>query len=372
MSQVPASGPKIARIAESLLIGAVGGFLFDAVKFPAGWLAGSMVFSAAAALAGRAIHVPSLLARICSIVLGIAIGGVVTPETLRGVAAWPLSIAMVSASVAAATLATFAYLTRMHGWNALTAIFASVPGGLGQVMALAAEEGRACDIRGVAIVQTLRVLILTVVVPAALSFSGIAATVRLPASPITVTGAPFAFATLVGAAAAVGVGLLRLGFPGGLIFGPLVVSAVLHGGGFISVTVPFGLAAAAMVGLGTMSGGRFTGMPFRLLLGYLGAALGAFAVSLAVTAAIGIAVTFVVPLPVSDAIVAYAPGAVDAMMILALALHLDPVFVGAHHLARVFVVSLGLPILVHYFSPPRAKRTKSGRPVLPKGDGLDD
>jgi uncharacterized protein len=34
------------------------------------------------------------------------------------------------------------------------------------------------------------------------------------------------------------------------------------------------------------------------------------------------------------------------MMVLALALHLDPVFVGAHHLARVFVVSVSLPMLL--------------------------
>jgi membrane AbrB-like protein len=372
MRQAPASSPKLVRIAESLLIGAAGGFLFNAARFPAGWLAGSMVFAAVAALAGRPIYVPGSFARACSIALGIAIGGVVTPETLRGVTTWPLSIAMVSVSVGAATLATVTYLKRVHGWNTLTAIFASTPGGLAQVMALAAEEGRDCDIRGVAIVQTLRVVILAVVVPAALSLTGLAGTVRLPASPIAVVEAPVAFAILVGAASAVALGLLRLGFPGGLIFGPLVVSAVLHGGAFINVTLPFWLATAAMVGLGTVSGGRFTGMPFRLLLRYLGAALGAFAVSLVVTAVIGIAVTLAVPLPVSDLIVAYAPGAVDAMMILALALHLDPVFVGAHHLTRVFVVSLGLPILAHYFSAPGRRRTKSGRPMLPKGDGLDD
>jgi membrane AbrB-like protein len=279
---------------------------------------------------------------------------------------------MVSISVAAATLATVTYLMQVHGWNRLTAVFASTPGGLAQVMALAAEEGRDCDIRGVAIVQTLRVVILAVVVPAALSLTGLAGPVRLPASPTAVTEAPAAFATLIAIASAVALGLQRLGFPGGLIFGPLVVSAILHGGAFINVTMPFWLANAAMVGLGTVSGGRFSGMPFRLLLGYLSAALGAFAVSLIVTAAIGIAVTLVVSLPVSDLIVAYAPGAVDAMMILALALHLDPVFVGAHHLTRVFVVSLGLPFLAHYFSTSGTKRTKSGRPILPKGDGLDD
>jgi membrane AbrB-like protein len=154
-----------------------------------------------------------------------------------------------------------------------------------------------------------------------------------------------------------------------VFFGPLAVSAALHGGAFIDVTMPSWLATAAMVGLGTLSGGRFTGMPFRLLLRYLGAALGAFAVSLVVTAAIAIAVTLAAPLPVADVIVAYAPGAVDAMMILALALNLDPVFVGAHHLARVFVVSLGLPILARYLATAGAKCTEGGEPSVPKGDG---
>src|SRR5262249_23729321 len=153
------------------------------------------------------------------------------------------------------------------------------------------------------------------------------------------------------------------------IFGPMVVSAILHGGAFIEVTMPFWLATAAMVVLGTLGGSRFTGTPFRLFLSYLGAALGAFAVSLIVTAVFAVGVILMVSLPVSDLIVAYAPGAVDAMMILALALHLDPVFVGAHHLTRVFVVSLSLPFLAHYFSPKGAKHTKSGRPVLRKGDG---
>jgi membrane AbrB-like protein len=114
--------------------------------------------------------------------------------------------------------------------------------------------------------------------------------------------------------------------------------------------MPLWLATAAMVGLGTLAGGRFTGLGFRLLLWYFGAALGAFAVSFAVTAVIGNGVTLSSPLPAGEVIVAYAPGAVDAMMILALSLHLDPVFVGAHHIARVFAVVLSMPLLIRYFA----------------------
>src|SRR5260221_11314180 len=89
MPEAPSSRQKLVRIAQSLLIGAIGGFLFNAAKFPAGWLAGSMVFAAAAALAGRPIQVPSALARVCSVVLGIAIGGAGSAATLTPRIDWP-------------------------------------------------------------------------------------------------------------------------------------------------------------------------------------------------------------------------------------------------------------------------------------------
>ena len=45
-------------------------------------------------------------------------------------------------------------------------------------------------------------------------------------------------------------------------------------------------------------------------------------------------------LPLAEVMIAYAPGAVDAMMLLALALNLDPVYVGAHHVdAHLFRVA---------------------------------
>jgi len=104
------------------------------------------------------------------------------------------------------------------------------------------------------------------------------------------------------------------------------------------------------------------------MLSYLGAAIGSFLVAIVITAGCALVVTLALSLRVSDVVVAYAPGSIDTMMILALALHLDPVFVGAHHLARVFTVTLALPIIVRALAPPAAKRTKSGRLVRPRGD----
>ena len=366
-----ASVPQtLRRTTETLLIAAAGGFLFDLAKFPAGWIAGAMVFSAVAALAGRPLGLPQNLARTFFIVLGMSIGAVATPQTVAGMATWPLSIAAVTIAMGAVTLGTVAYLKRVHGWDTLTAVFGGLPGGLSQVMVLAAEQG--LDLRAIAIVQSMRVVILAVCVPAGLGLFGLAGPARLPAGSIAIADAPWELVIMVGLSVTVALVLLKSGFPGGLIFGPMVVSGFLHGGDFIHITFPPWFANIAMVGLGSVAGSRFTGTPFRLMLSYLGAALGSFAVSIVITAVFALAVTMLLGLRISDVVVAYAPGSIDAMMILALALHLDPVFVGAHHLARVFTVTLALPIIVRTLGPRDVKKTKSGRPIRPKGEGFVD
>ncbi len=366
---MPASATQTPRrTIETLLIAGIGGFLFNLAKFPAGWIAGSMIFCAAAALAGRPLGLPHNLARAFYIVLGMSIGAVATPQTVLGMTAWPLSIAAVTVAMGAATLGTAVYLKRVHGWDTLTAVFGGIPGGLSQVMALAADQG--LELRGIAIVQSMRVVILAVCVPAGLGLAGFAGPPRLPVGSVAIMDAPWELVLLIGLSVTVALALLRAGFPGGLIFGPMVVSGILHGGDFIHLTFPQWFTNIAMVGLGSVAGTRFSGTPLREILGLLGAALGSFFVAIAITAAFALAITMLLSLHVGDVILAYAPGSIDAMMILALALHLDPVFVGAHHLARVFTVTLALPLVVRALAP--AKKTKSGRSLRPKDGEFSD
>jgi len=346
----------IRRLAETLLIAAAGGLLFNAAGFPAAWLAGSMVFAGLAALIGRPLVVPTLLARALYITVGISIGGVVTPETLVGMSKWPLSITLVCAAMACVTAGTSRYLRDVHGWDSQTALLAGIPGGLSQVMVMAAE--RKVDLRAIAIVQTVRVVILAVCVPAGLGLFGLAGPARLPQGAMTILQAPADFVLLVLASTILGGGLLRLGFPGGLMFGPMVMSAILHGGNFVHVSMPAWVANSAMIGVGAVAGSRFVNTGLRLLGSYVGAALGCFAVSVVIGAAFALAASALTSLHVSDVIVAYAPGSVDAMMVLALALHLDPVFVGAHHLARLFVVSVSLPMLLRGVDRAAARKGK--------------
>jgi membrane AbrB-like protein len=341
---MPAIPPLRALIetAETLLIAAAGGLAFTLLGLPAGLVSGSVLAVTVAALFGRPAKVPIPLARVCYVVVGILLGAVVTPQTLKGLATWPVSVALLMVATLCMMVATTSYLRVVHRWNRLSALMGASPGAMMQVIALSTELG--ADLRAVAIVQTLRVLLLTTGIPGGLALFGLVA----PAVPVVrepAGGSSLAEILVVVAVSTVTAWTMaRLRFPGGFLFGAMTGSGVLHGTGLIQAVLPWWIGSAAVIVLGAVVGSRFANTTFRLIIGYLGAAFGSFAVSLSVATLFVLIVTHFFPFPIANVVVAFAPGAQDTMMVLALALHLDPVYVGAHHLARFLVVTISVAI----------------------------
>jgi membrane AbrB-like protein len=345
LSAPPALAPTVVlrRLAETLALAAVGGALFTALGVPAGWLSGAILTVGAAALAGRPMLIPGWLLRILFIVVGISLGAVATPETLRGIATYPGSVAVLILAMVCVSLAGTAYLRTVHGWQPLTAFLASAPGAMSQVLVAAAELG--ADLRAVAIVQSLRVVVVAVFYPAGMFIFGLASD-ALPRAAAPLTWA-FADELLILAVASTFGAFVfqRLRLPGGMLFGALIASAALHGSGLIEAAVPAWAADAAMVALGGVIGARFANTSLTLLSRYILAAFAATAVTLAIAGLFTGAVIAVYARPVVDVTLALAPGSVEVMMLLAIALALDPVYVGAHHMARILFVAFLTPIV---------------------------
>ena len=70
-------------------------------------------------------------------------------------------------------IAATAYLRFVHRWDPLSALLGASPGSMAQVVALSAEFH--ANLRGIAIVQTMRVLIVTIGLPGGLALFGLAA-----------------------------------------------------------------------------------------------------------------------------------------------------------------------------------------------------
>ena len=141
--------------------------------------------------------------------------------------------------------------------------------------------------------------------------------------------------------------------PASWMFGAMIASGILHGTDLVQGGLPAWMRGMALIGIGAVIGSRFARMRMKTLLGHINAALGSFAVAILVSAAFVGLIVLTTSVRPGDLIVAFAPGAMDAMLALALTLHIDPIFVGAHHLARFVFVTIATPGIVHLFGRPQ-------------------
>lgn len=343
MQFVPTGGLKPAfAVAITIAVAAAGGALFAFLGMPAAWLSGSLVATSALAIAGFPAQLPEGLRRATFIVLGISIGAAVTPETIAGIRTWPITMFFLTLSIPGAMIAVIVYL-RWAGWDREVSFFASALGAMSAVIATATDAG--VDVRKVVLVQSVRIFVLVAFLPGILVGLGLAGEGNAVPPPSFAVG-PLWELALMGAVGIAG-GLIadRFGIPGGLIVGAMLLNAILHGTGYVRATVPLHILIPCFVLLGAFIGARFAGTEFSLLRRLLVHSFNAFVVAFAVTCLFAVVGALIAGESIGKAIVAFAPGGLEAMIILAFLIGFDPAFVAAHHLVRFVLIALLLPIV---------------------------
>jgi membrane AbrB-like protein len=347
-SAIP-SRVRTLNVLETLAIGAAGGALFLLAHLPGGLISGAMIAVGIAAIAGRPLAVPPILTQTVLVFLGISLGSLVSRQLLQHMGAYPWTIALLALATFCSTFGSSFYLQRFHGWDQTSAFLAGSPGALSQITILAAEKG--ADVPAIAVVQTVRVIILTAALPMLLSLTGIAQS--SPTATAAAIASPLELAELIAASVAVALLLRLIKFPASWMFGAMIGSSVLHGAGLVEGGLPPWVRGVALVGIGSLIGARFARMKAKTLLSHVNAALGSFAVAIVISGVFVAVIALTTHVRLADVLVAFAPGAMDAMLALALTLHIDPIFVGAHHLSRFVFVTIATPGIVHLFGRPQ-------------------
>ena len=330
---------------ETLVIGTGGGVLFLWANLPGGLISGAMITVGIAAIAGRPLTMPPILTQTVLVLLGISLGSMVSRQLVQHIGAYPLSIGLLALATFCSTFGSSVYLQRVHGWDRTSAFLAGSPGALSQITMLALERG--ADVSAIAVVQTMRVIVLTAALPLLLALTGIAAPSQ-PAAAMAVAS-PFELGELIASAVALALLLRLLNFPASWMFGAMIGSSLLHGTGAIEGGLPEWVRGIALIGIGAVIGTRFARMKIAVLLSHVNAALGSFTIAIVISAIFVAVIALSTHVRFADIIVAFAPGAMDAMLALALTLHIDPVFVGAHHLSRFVFVTIATPGIIHLF-----------------------
>jgi membrane AbrB-like protein len=340
---------KTLQFLETLSIGTIGGVLFLVTGLPGGLISGAMLAVGVAAMLGRPMTVPAHLTQAVLVMLGISLGSLMSRELLQHIGAYPLTIGFLALATFCTTFGSSYYLQRIHGWDRTSAFLAASPGALSQIALLAIEKD--ADMPAIAVVQTLRVIVLTAALPLILVATGLTSS-SAPNLTMTVAS-PLGLVGLIGASVAVSLVLRMAKFPASWLFGAMIGSSVLHGAGWIDGGLPPLVRGIALIGIGTLIGSRFSRMKASTLLRHLTAGLGSFAIAIVISAVFVMIVAWTTHVRFADILVAYAPGAMDAMLALALTLHIDPIFVGAHHLSRFIFVTIATPGIVHLFGRPQ-------------------
>ncbi|MCB2110070.1 MAG: AbrB family transcriptional regulator [Defluviimonas sp.] len=315
-----------------------GGFAAKAAHLPLPMLLGSLVATGAATIGGlRPLgHLPQAPQKIRMMfipVIGVAIGGSARPEILEQAGEWLPSLAALCLFIPVAHYMGFR-LYAAQGVDRLTAFYGAAPGGLVETVQMGEDAG--ADIQMLAMLQFLRLIVTIVFIP--LAFTWLEGHAVGSASGARVTGGELGVrevAVLLACGVFGALAGLRLRLPAGHVIGPIVLSGGAHMAGLTHAVPPGWLVSATQVVIGTSLGVRFAGMPKARILTALRMALVNSACVIGLATGFAFAVAPLADEPVRAVFLAFAPGGLVEMGLIALSLKLSILYVTAHHLLRI-------------------------------------
>ena len=339
--------------AFTMLIALVGGLGFYYAGVPGGAISGSVLSVALLSYFGAATPIGNMMRLVAMAITGTSIGSAIEPAMLRNVANYPVSIGIMIVCVVCVTLASMAVSVLISRWSKPTALLAAVPGSMAYILSVALSMG--ADLPRVAVVQMSRVIFLVVLLPIVIVMESGAHLVPLSGA---IVDPPFALVYTGVAAVALGLVFVRLRMGGGMLFGAMIASGIIHATGLAPGRVPMPIMLLGQIMIGAWAGSRFAGFDWNLFGRTILSSTLAIGASLVVAFVFAVFASNVLGMPFGATLIAYAPGGLEAMMVLALGLGIDPLFVSAHHFSRYFLINFTLPLIIQWLM--KRERSKVG------------
>ncbi|MGY6534120.1 MAG: AbrB family transcriptional regulator [Pararhodobacter sp.] len=344
-----------AGVALSYGLGAAGGGLALAAGMPLGMLFGALLATALAASFrlrpfGHIIGVPQKWRFVLVPVIGVAIGAYFPPGFLDHAARWWPSLLALLLFVPAAHAASY-WIYRLSGRvDPRTAFFAAMPGGFIEALEMGEKAGAVMPM--LIMLQFLRLVLCILFIPLGFALLygqavGSGSGTGLPGgdTPLTARdGVILVTCGLLGWWVAI-----KLRLPAAVLAGPLAASALVHATGLTTAAPPGWAILLTQWVMGSSLGARFSDFPRRQI------SLALLLSLISVIGLLGLAGLFALVLagitgePAPAVLLAFAPGGISEMSLVALSLQMAVVFVTLHHLVRivlaVIVARLGLALL---------------------------
>ncbi|WP_371171302.1 AbrB family transcriptional regulator [Aliiroseovarius sp. 2305UL8-7] len=320
----------------TLLVGTVGAAIAWAIDMPMGYLVGPALTVAVASLYGMKTDIAPPIRNVIFVLVGLTVGSMVTPTSIEAVLRWPIAFALLAALTVATPFIGRWFLTRYMAFGRDEAFLSAAPGHLSLVVSLSDSLG--IPIARPAILASFRVLALSLFVPIAARLSGIDLGPGLPlgreTSPWLIIGIELALALALAPI------LVRLRLPAPVLLAAMIVAAVFHLGGVADGNLPPWVSQVVLVMMGCLIGTRFSGVTWHELRHNLFAGLIVVVLTATLAAMFATLASYVSGLPLIDVLIGFAPGGLETMIIVGVAMGGDPSFIASAHVGRLVLLAI--------------------------------
>ncbi len=328
----------------TVAVGGAAGWAAYEGGLPLPWMMGPMLAVGLVGILGierngHGVYVPYWLRTAMVPVIGVMLGSGFTPEVVAGMREWWITLSALVVFILLCSALTYQFYRRVYRFDPATAYFSSIPGGLIDMAIIG--EGQGGDSRTISLIHFSRILVSVICLPflmrhiyTATGPTSLTAGESVPMEIVDVV--------LLGGCAVVGYfGGLLIRLPGAQISGPLALSAILHATQTTVASPPVWLIVVAQIVVGSGLGARFAGVSLRAAGRLMIAAIFATVIMFSVTLVTAFAMSRFVDEPLAALILAYAPGGVTEMSLIALSLNIGVAFITSHHIARI-ALSIGI------------------------------
>ena len=331
------------------------GFVFHMFGLPAPFLLGALfgIWITGAAIAPirkrlvvpRWLHVPVILG------LGTVIGSNFRPDVLAHIGSSAITVVAMFTATIIATLAGLAYLVRVRKYSFTMALLSCIPGGQAEVTAMSRDLVEKDYV--VALFHLVRVALVFCSTPLILAFiEGEAAVIRSNEALASMAGIAdidlnsmllFLMISIFSFPVAM---LVRLPMPH--LLGPLLISSAFHILGLVEIPRISEFVIVAQIVIGASVGARLARVPFQQLAVYIRDAIFNSAIVLSTYGVVAYCLALLTGIDFIKMLLAFVPGGLYEVTLLALIFGFDIAFVAFHHTIRVMMVFLGLPFIITF------------------------
>lgn len=335
---------SLFKMSFTLSISCLGSVVFIYLSLPLPWLLGAIFASSILMrFENLPIKTPKVFSTPARIIIGLTIGSAFTPEILKFLDVYFLSLLLVIPFTILTIVCGMYYYIKILDFDRKTAYLSSMPGGVIE-MVIIAEQIKA-DITKITLVQSSRLFFVVVSLPFIIQYIfniDISGNKTFSTPLFDINFYELFLLSLAGAIAAFVAKKLKVS--AAYLMGPMIISIILHSTGLITESMPDEFLKFVQVVFGTIIGFTFKGVKFKTITKILFATFGHFFILAIISASFISIASYFFDFSLVSILLAFSPGGQAEINLIAILISANIPYITLHHIVRLFIVMNLAPI----------------------------